>query len=186
MVISCTIEEQLSCLDDLSAMYPDIPIVGIIEPAADKVVRSCSEDSQVGIIGTKVTISTHAEGEIRNSAGVLSLIGKVKSEMVCICDRCAAQFRCEKVLPLELKLAADLTDEDSPDIFSLDGDWLDLSDVLETSYILSTDTKFLCREDCAGLCPKCGKNLNDGPCGCKKEIDPRLAVLGQLLDIKDE
>jgi len=128
----------------------------------------------------------HAEGEIRNSAGVLSLIGKVKSEMVCICDRCAAQFRCEKVLPLELKLAADLTDEDSPDIFSLDGDWLDLSDVLETSYILSTDTKFLCREDCAGLCPKCGKNLNDGPCGCKKEIDPRLAVLGQLLDIKDE
>jgi glutamate racemase len=59
IVIACNTVSS-TCLDDLSAMYPDIPIVGIIEPAADKVVRSCSEDSQVGIIGTKVTISTHA------------------------------------------------------------------------------------------------------------------------------
>ncbi|NLH02379.1 MAG: DUF177 domain-containing protein, partial [Clostridiales bacterium] len=65
-------------------------------------------------------------------------------------------------------------------------DWLDLSDLLETCFILSMESKFLCRENCEGLCPSCGKNLNDGPCGCKKEIDPRLAVLGQLLDKKDE
>ena len=37
-----------------------------------------------------------------------------------------------------------------------------------------------------GLCEHCGKNLNDGPCGCPKEIDPRMAVLEQLLDNKDE
>lgn len=42
----------------------------------------------------------------------------------------------------------------------------------------------LCKEDCLGLCPKCGKNLNDGNCGCseKKEIDPRLKKLQKLLD----
>jgi uncharacterized protein len=44
------------------------------------------------------------------------------------------------------------------------------------------ETKFLCREDCKGLCARCGKNLNLGPCGCGKEIDPRFAVLEQLLD----
>ena len=82
-------------------------------------------------------------------------------------------------------LAADLSDEDNPEVFPLDGNWLDVSDVLETIFILSTEEKSLCKENCAGLCSQCGKNLNDGPCGCKKEIDPRLAVLGQLLDKKD-
>ena len=54
--------------------------------------------------------------------------------------------------------------------------------ILSTLFILDMDSKFLCREDCKGLCPKCGKNLNLGPCGCGKETDPRFAVLEQLLD----
>ena len=126
--------------------------------------------------------SPFAEGQIRNIAGTLELTGTIKAEMVCICDRCSNEFHCNKELPLEVKIAADLSDEDNPEIFALEGNWLDLSDVLETCFVLSTETKFLCREDCAGLCPICGKNLDDGPCGCKKEVDPRLAVLGQLLD----
>ena len=44
------------------------------------------------------------------------------------------------------------------------------------------DSRFLCREDCKGLCPKCGKDLNDGPCKCGEDQDPRLAVLAQLLE----
>lgn len=123
-----------------------------------------------------------AEGIILNSAGTLMLTGTIKAEMFCICDRCSAEFRCEKVLPLEAKIGVDVSDEDDPEVFPLDGNWLDLSDLLETCFILNTEAKFLCREDCPGLCPICGKNLGDGPCGCKKEIDPRLAVLGQLLD----
>ena len=55
-------------------------------------------------------------------------------------------------------------------------------EVLSTCFILDMETKFLCKEDCKGLCPSCGKNLNLGPCGCRKEIDPRFAVLEQLLD----
>ena len=43
---------------------------------------------------------------------------------------------------------------------------------------------FLCSEDCKGLCAVCGKNLNEGPCDCKPEPDPRLAVLAQLLKDK--
>jgi len=43
----------------------------------------------------------------------------------------------------------------------------------------------LCDEDCKGLCPKCGQDLNQGQCGCvTKEIDPRLAVLQKFLDSK--
>ena len=46
------------------------------------------------------------------------------------------------------------------------------------------DQKLLCREDCKGLCFRCGKNLNEGPCDCKSEPDSRFAVLQQLLDRK--
>ena len=132
------------------------------------------------------TTPPHAEGKVQNTAGVLTLTGTIHADMVCICDRCGKAFHFKKDLPVEAKLAADLSDEADPDVFPLEGDWLDVSDVLETLFILATDTKFLCKEDCAGLCPTCGKDLNEGPCACKKEVDPRLAVLSQLLDKKDE
>ena len=126
-----------------------------------------------------------AKGEIRNNADALTLLGELKAELVCVCDRCGKEFKLEKIIPLEVKLAAELTDEDNPEVYPIVDNELDLSDLLETCFILETDAKFLCREDCEGLCPRCGKDLNLGPCGCGKEIDPRLAVLGQLLDKKD-
>ena len=46
----------------------------------------------------------------------------------------------------------------------------------------ATDVITKPEEDCKGLCSTCGKNLNLGPCGCRKQIDPRFAVLEQLLD----
>ena len=125
------------------------------------------------------------QGEIENSAGVLTLRGTIRGAMRCRCDRCAREFDRAVDIPLEVPLASELQDEENPDYFLLEGDELDLDDVLETSFILNTDTLFLCREDCKGLCPRCGADLNQGPCGCKPEKDPRLAVLEQLLDNKD-
>ena len=86
--------------------------------------------------------------------------------------------------PLDIPLASELQDEENPDYFLLEGDELDLEELLETVFILNMDTRFLCRDDCKGLCSRCGKNLNEGPCDCRTESDPRLAVLEQLLDDK--
>ena len=74
------------------------------------------------------------------------------------------------------------TEEDSADTFYLDGNLADVDEIIVNAFVLGTEERFLCREDCKGLCPKCGADLNDGPCNCKAEIDPRLAVLGQLLE----
>lgn len=58
---------------------------------------------------------------------------------------------------------------------------LDLQEALRQYALLSTPMKPLCDENCAGLCPKCGRNLNEGSCGCpQQEIDPRWAKLKQL------
>lgn len=123
----------------------------------------------------------HASGEVANTAGVLTAKGTIEAGMTCICDRCGAQFCSEKRLDFEAPVVPAGESED-PEAFELEGDWLDLDELLETVYILDMETKYLCREDCKGVCPDCGKNLNEGPCSCRKKPDPRLAVLEQLLD----
>jgi Predicted metal-binding, possibly nucleic acid-binding protein len=128
----------------------------------------------------------YAEGIVKNAAGALNLHADITADMVCICDRCMKEFETVKTLQLEVPLAAELEDEENADIFLLDSDFLNLDEVLETCFILDMESKFLCKEDCAGLCGNCGADLNDGPCSCKKKVDPRLAALAQLLDIDEE
>ncbi len=68
-----------------------------------------------------------------------------------------------------------------------DGTQLDLGHVVREQLHLSLPLKRLCREDCRGLCPSCGKNLNKGACGCpapEEPEDPRLAPLRGLIDKK--
>lgn len=125
------------------------------------------------------------EGVIRNEAGLLVLEGSISADMLCICDRCAAEFPVRKVTELDLTLATELEDEENPDFYLLENEELDMDDVLEGCFIMDMDMRFLCREDCRGLCSRCGANLNDGDCGCQPEKDPRLAVLEQLLDDKE-
>ena len=124
-------------------------------------------------------------GEIRNDAGLLTLTGTLSARMLCICDRCASEFPMTKVTELAVTLAAELEDEENPDFYLLENEELDMDDVLEGCFIMDMDMRFLCREDCRGLCSRCGANLNEGDCGCKPEKDPRLAVLEQLLDDKE-
>ena len=130
------------------------------------------------------TAAPVGEGFIVNNAGALTLRGTLSAAMRCVCDRCAAEFDREVSYPLDVPLASELQDEENPDYFLLEGDELDLEELLEAVFILNMDTRFLCRDDCKGLCSRCGKNLNEGPCDCRTESDPRLAVLEQLLDDK--
>lgn len=126
-----------------------------------------------------------AEGKVVNTAGILTLQGRLQAQMLCVCDRCGAEFPRTVDLDLHADITADAQDDD-PEVFTLDGDWLDVDEVLSTCFILSMDTKCLCKPDCAGLCDRCGANLNLGPCRCQKPRDPRMAVLEQLLDNKTD
>ena len=71
--------------------------------------------------------------------------------------------------------------DESDDIIVLDNDEVDVEELARDAFILDMDTKFLCSEDCKGLCSGCGANLNREACRCKKAVDPRLAKLAQLL-----
>lgn len=152
-------------------------------PGAVKPFRAALDESRLlGPSTTGFSTPPEAEGEIKNTAGVLDLSATIRAEARCVCDRCGTAFRRDTIMELHVPLAADLEDADNFDGFALEGDGIDVSDVLETCFILNAESKCLCRPDCKGLCPVCGKNLNEGACACAKPMDPRFAVLGQLLD----
>lgn len=72
---------------------------------------------------------------------------------------------------------------DDEDIYPLVGDRLELSDMLREQIILATPMQPLCREDCRGLCPVCGENLNERRCDCPPQRpDSPFSVLRKLKD----
>ena len=125
-----------------------------------------------------------AQGVIRNTAGVLVMTGQISTTIHGICDRCVTPFDREILFPIDVVLVTELANEENEDewVFPLEGDSADLDDIVRTVFVLNLDSKLLCKEDCKGLCHRCGKNLNDGPCNCQKELDPRFAALKQLLE----
>ena len=110
------------------------------------------------------------EGAVRNRAEVLYLELAAHTTLDAVCDRCGKSFLQEKTVPYTCILAEELQ--------------VDAGELAREAFILGMDTKTRCSEDCKGLCPRCGADLNVGPCSCKKEVDPRLAVLAKLLENK--
>ena len=129
-----------------------------------------------------ITRPVQIEGSVTNHAGALVREGTASSLLDLVCDRCGKKFSREKVVELNCLLAAELEDEENDEIYLLEGNEVDLDEVAGTAFILAMDTKNLCSDNCKGLCAKCGADLNNGPCGCRPEVDPRLAALAQLLD----
>jgi len=87
-------------------------------------------------------------------------------QITAICSRCLKQ------IPFQDKFASEIVASFSPkeEELRIIGDKIDIYPHLSQSVILSLPTKVLCRDDCRGLCPVCGEDLNKKPCQCKKEI----------------
>ncbi len=104
------------------------------------------------------------------------------------CARCLAEypFPVKDDFTFVMKPAAgpeaegELGDEDLSLSF-YEGDEVDLSPLLREAMMLSLPTRPLCKDDCRGLCPRCGANRNNTDCGCRDDwADPRLEVLRTL------
>lgn len=122
------------------------------------------------------------------------LQGTLDAEVTLECSRCLEPYVQPLHMELELEFqpsVAVATGEPLPlpeddTIFVIDSRHiLDLTDAIREQVILNLPMRPLCREECLGLCPICGQNLNEGPCpGHSEEVDDRLAVLGRLLNLE--
>lgn len=156
-------------------------------PGAEVSFETCLDLSDLVFGSCKpVTQPVKATGKVRNTAGVLVMTGSITTTIEGVCDRCADPFQRDVEFPMDAVLVTELENEDSEDpwVFELEGLDANLDDIITTMFVLNMDSKLLCREDCKGLCCRCGKNLNHGSCDCEPELDPRMAVLQQLLKNK--
>ena len=152
-------------------------------PDAKKTFQFQVDLSDLEFYGRKpITRPFTLEIERYVGVGALVLEGTARSVLDLACDRCGKEFSREKVVQLDSLVAQTLEDDENDEIILLDGTELDLDEVVTTAFVLAMDTKNLCSDDCKGLCAGCGVNLNEEPCRCKPEVDPRLAALAQLLD----
>jgi uncharacterized protein len=113
---------------------------------------------------------------IRTDKGLL-VRGALVTNVGTICSRCLCGFDQD----LSIEFAEEFLLQRDEGAFIIDEyRQIDLSEVARQYTLLAEPMKPLCREDCAGLCPHCGRNLNQEACACIREIDPRLAVLASL------
>ena len=133
-----------------------------------------------------ITKPVEIRGTVRNMAGALELTAQLSTVLDLVCDRCAKPFQAKKVVPFETLLATELENGESDEIVLLDGEQLDVDELMRDVFLLAMDTKHLCSEDCKGLCPGCGADLNVESCRCKKEVDPRLAGLAKFFQQERE
>ena len=122
-------------------------------------------------------------GTVQSRDGSAGLKANVSFDFSIPCDRCAERVDRHYDYAFSHILVRSLENHEDDDRFvEVRGETLDLDELMREDILLELPTKFLCRKDCKGLCPVCGKNLNEGPCGCGGHpTDPRLEVLDKLI-----
>jgi uncharacterized protein len=122
------------------------------------------------------------DARIMNSGDYMLIKGNIKADFVLKCSRCLEKFDYVLETDFEEKISNKHVDENDEEIIYFEGDSIDITDIIINNILLSLPMKHVCREDCKGLCPHCGKNVNMHDCDCfQEDLDPRLEVLKNLL-----
>jgi len=112
------------------------------------------------------------ELEIYNTEDSFLVQGILEAELILSCSRCLQKYSS----PIKLDISEDVMKNEMED-----EEELYLDDIIVDNIILSLPMKPLCSEDCKGICPQCGQDLNQGECDCEIEtVDPRLAKLKEF------
>lgn len=159
-------------------------------------VRSLPFSFEIGVDGDGVPLPpvtaslsspVRVSGVITDSGTCLYLRLDAEVDYVSACDRCADPVSGTVKTHIERMVAERgiVEDEESDEYFIACDGILDLDGEILEELMLSFPSRVLCSEDCRGICPDCGQNLNRGDCGCaerrKNEIDPRWQSLAKLL-----
>jgi uncharacterized protein len=143
----------------------------------------------------RIAEPVHLAFEIHKDKDKFRLAGRVSTLLELPCSRCLDPFRLPIDAPFDLRYlpASEVSSEPEREVDDEDletsyyeNDTIDLNELMREQFYLALPMKPLCREDCKGLCPQCGTNLNTGSCDCAPEWeDPRLAPLKGLGRIRE-
>ncbi|MGN7453862.1 YceD family protein [Paenibacillus pasadenensis] len=118
--------------------------------------------------------------------GTAQVTGELRADLTMVCSRCLEPVEEHLSIPIEERfaLASMVKDpEADEDLILVAEDKVDLQPYVEGTLLIYLPMAPLCSDDCKGLCPDCGTNLNEQSCGCSRDvIDPRFEALKKLLE----
>ena len=127
-------------------------------------------------------------GKITNTAGYMRMSVTASVDYQAECARCLAPVNGTFTLDLEKTVATrdmlgDAKEDELDDFAIIEDGFLETDEPVTEQLEMEFPLRFLCKEDCLGLCQRCGQNLNEGECNCGKgEIDPRLEPLRAIYE----
>ena len=137
-------------------------------------------------LGIRIESPWHIHAEVTNTNEGFVLIGYANGKYIIPCDRC--------LNPVKKDLSVEFTncfiprhllgEHENEECKVFDKDLIDADESIVEAVVLHMPMKHLCRPDCAGFCPQCGRNLNEFDCECEASIDPRWDKLHQLSETK--
>jgi len=161
-------------------------------------VREFDLDDDIGGLDPQIVPRSHLTGHVKFThvgPNVLAQ-GRAWVDLELVCGRCAETFvqRVGIELLEEFEPTIDVatgrllpTAHEDPAVLIDERHMLDLSEVVRQDLLLAMEEYTSCREDCAGLCAHCGRNLNEGACGCSEPpTDTRWEALSTLRDRLEE
>lgn len=141
------------------------------------------------IFGVSFPDPISVEGAIRDSAGYTELLIKAHIPFLTKCARCLNQIQRTISLDFKRVLVAEnnAVNKENDDYIIINDNMADIDTPLAEEILLEFPSRFLCNEECRGLCPKCGVDLNTESCSCVlKEPDMRFKVLLDYLELHPE
>ena len=121
-------------------------------------------------------------GSVFNKTGIVHLEFSAEYALETDCARCGAPIR-KTVRETFSHILITHSENEAQDLYIVVDDLhFDLDALVAEDLFLAMPSRYLCRPDCKGLCPRCGADLNLGDCGCKPATDPRWDALKELMN----
>ena len=164
-------------------------------PVGTSLVSDIDEENVQLDEDIKIVGSASGQVRLRHINQGLLVDGQIDLTVELTCTRCLKTFKQELHLELDERYrptvdvvtGVPLPAINEDDVFPIDDHHqVDLTESVRQQLLLAIPIATVCKEDCAGLCAQCGKDLNLGPCECEPEVDTRLSVLKTLLEDKLE
>jgi len=143
--------------------------------------------------GARVVGAPSVRGSASRKGDEVRLRGEIRTEVELLCDRCLTPERAPLAVEFDTSFIpreAEAVKAENVELLAddlgtsaYDGEAVDLDELVREQILLALPSRRLCKEDCKGLCPSCGTDLNAGGCSCEQtEVDPRWSALAGLKD----
>lgn len=147
------------------------------------------EIEEMDVLGDSVSFTDIAvKGTLVGTGETVGIEAAVTATVTSRCARCLEEAKLDVAADMKVEFARQ-PDPDNPDQYSFEASTVDLTEAVKDALLLEIPLRFLCSEDCKGLCPKCGINLNTGSCSCQEgddEMNPFAALRSIIVENNEE